>query len=143
MGTYNAKLEDVNAKWYIVDLAGQNLGRSATKIAMMLMGKNKPGYTPHVDTGDYIVVVNAGKIALTGKKLDDKKYYNYSGWIGGMVEKSARELLQSDPQLLIQYAVKGMLPKNSIGRWSLDRLKVFAGPEHIHAAQKPITLSVE
>ncbi|MCK9522226.1 MAG: 50S ribosomal protein L13 [Proteobacteria bacterium] len=143
MGTYNAKPADVNAKWYIVDLAGQNLGRSATKIAMMLMGKHKPTYTPHVDTGDYVVAINAEKVALTGKKLDDKKYYSHTGWVGGLVEKSARELLETNPTMVLQYAVKGMLPKSKLGRQMLSKLKIHAGPapEHGYAAQKPEKLT--
>lgn len=144
MRTYNAKLGDIEARWYIVDAQGLTLGRTASKIAMMLMGKNKPTYTPHVDTGDYVVVVNAEKIKLTGNKLQDKKYYRHSKWMGSLVETSAGELLQKDPTKLIQFAVKGMLPKSRLGTQMFSKLKVHAGPcpEHGYAAQKAEALEL-
>lgn len=144
MRTYNAKPGDLDARWYIVDAQGKTLGRAATQIAMMLMGKNKPTYTPHVDTGDYVIVVNADKIALTGKKLQDKKYYRHSKWMGSLKETSAGELLKKDPTKLIQFAVKGMLPKSRLGTQMLSKLKVHAGPcpEHGYSAQKAETLEL-
>ena len=144
MRTYNAKPGDIQARWYIVDLQGKTLGRAASAIATMLMGKNKPTYTPHVDTGDYVVAINADKIKLTGKKLKDKKYYRHSKWMGSLVETSAGELLQKDPSRLIQYAVKGMLPKSRLGNQMFTKLKVHAGacPEHGYVAQKAETLEL-
>ena len=140
--TYLAKPEEVEKKWYVVDASGKTLGRLATKIATILMGKHKPIYTPHVDTGDYVIVVNAEKIKLTGKKWDQKKYYRHSGYPGGLKVVTARQLLQKHPEKLIFLAVKRMLPKNKLGRKMLRKLKVYAGPEHPHQAQKPETLEL-
>lgn len=144
MRTYNAKPGDIEARWYIVDAQGKTLGRAATKIAMMLMGKDKPTYTPHVDTGAHVVVINAEKINLSGNKLHDKKYYRHSKWMGSLVETSAGELLKKDPTKLIQFAVKGMLPKSRLGTQMLGKLKVYAGPcpEHGYTAQKAETLEL-
>ena len=144
MRTYNAKPGDIEARWFIVDLQGKTLGRAASAIATMLMGKNKPAYTPHVDTGDYVIAINADKIKLTGSKLKDKKYYRHSRWMGSLVETSAGELLQKDPTKLIQFAVKGMLPKSRLGGQMFSKLKVHAGacPEHGYVAQKAETLEL-
>ncbi len=133
--SYVAK--DVEKKWYLVDASGKVLGRLANKIAVVLMGKHKPTYTPHVDTGDYVVVVNADKIVLTGKKLDQKKYYRHSGYPGGLKELTARQMFGKHPEKVIYLAVRRMLPKNKLGRHMLRKLKVYAGPEHPHQAQKP------
>jgi large subunit ribosomal protein L13 len=135
------KKEEVNRDWYVVDAEGQTLGRIATRIALVLMGKNKPNWTPHVDFGNFVVVVNADKVKLTGKKMDDKKYYKHTGYPGGIKEFSARQLLQRNPEKLIQLAVKRMLPKTVLGRRALKRLKIYAGPKHPHQAQKPVELS--
>jgi large subunit ribosomal protein L13 len=144
MRTYNAKPGDIEARWFIVDLQGKTLGRAASAIATMLMGKNKPAYTPHVDTGDYVIAINADKIKLTGTKLKNKKYYRHSRWMGSLVETSAGELLQKDPTKLIQFAVKGMLPKSRLGGQMFSKLKVHAGacPEHGYVAQKAETLEL-
>jgi large subunit ribosomal protein L13 len=144
MRTYNAKPGDIEARWFIVDLQGKTLGRAASAIATMLMGKNKPAYTPHVDTGDYVIAINADKIKLTGTKLKNKKYYRHSKWMGSLVETSAGELLQKDPTKLIQFAVKGMLPKSRLGGQMFSKLKVHAGacPEHGYVAQKAETLEL-
>lgn len=135
--SFMAKPGEVERKWYLVDASGKTLGRLASRIATILMGKHKPIYTPHVDTGDYVVVVNAEKIVLTGKKLDQKKYYRHSGYPGGLKVVTARQLLEKHPERLIYLAVKRMLPKNALGRRMLRKLKVYAGPEHPHQAQKP------
>ncbi|HHF08781.1 MAG: 50S ribosomal protein L13 [Thermotogae bacterium] len=127
----------VERKWYLVDATDVPLGRLATRIALILSGKAKPTYTPHVDTGDFVVVVNAEKIRLTGKKLDQKKYYRHSGYPGGIKERSAREMLAKYPERVIKLAVKRMLPKTKLGDKMLKKLKVYAGPEHKHQAQKP------
>ncbi|MCD6462282.1 MAG: 50S ribosomal protein L13 [Thermotogae bacterium] len=135
--TYFAKPDEVEKKWYVVDVSGKVLGRAATRIAGILMGKTKPQYTPHVDVGDYVIVVNAEKVELTGKKWDQKVYYRHSGYPGGLKAIKARDLLNKHPERLIKLAVKRMLPKNKLGRKMLKKLKVYAGPEHPHAAQKP------
>ncbi|SHH28230.1 50S ribosomal protein L13 [Thermosipho atlanticus] len=135
------KKEEVQRDWYVVDANGQTLGRLATRIALVLMGKNKPNWTPHIDCGNFVVVVNADKIKLTGKKMDQKKYYRHTGYPGGIKEFTARQLLQRNPEKLIQLAVKRMLPKTILGRRALKRLKIYAGPEHPHQAQKPVELS--
>ncbi len=140
--TLMAKPSEIEKKWYVVDATEKTLGRLATKIAMILMGKHKPLYTPHVDTGDYVVVVNAEKVKLTGKKLDQKMYYRHSGYPGGLKMVTARQLLQKHPEKLIYLAVKRMLPKNKLGRRMLKKLKVYAGPEHPHQAQKPQPLEL-
>lgn len=140
MRTPFAKKNEIERKWYLVDAKDAILGRLATKIAEHLRGKNKPVFTPNADTGDFIVVVNADKIKLTGKKLDDKVYYHHSGYPGGIKAETARERLNSDPAGVIRDAVWGMLPKNRLGRTMLKKLKVYRGPEHPHAAQKPETI---
>jgi large subunit ribosomal protein L13 len=137
MKTWNAKAEDVERRWYVVDAEGEVLGRLATRIADTLRGKRKPQYTPHVDTGDFVVVVNAEKIAVTGKKLDDKLYYRHSGYPGGLRSRTLREQLDRRPTEVVRTAVKGMLPRNRLARRQITKLKVYAGPEHPHAAQKP------
>jgi large subunit ribosomal protein L13 len=143
MKTWNAKPGEVQRGWYLVDAEGKNLGRLATQIADTLRGKRKPQFTPHVDTGDFVIVVNAEKIAVTGKKLDDKMYYRHSGYPGGLKERTLREQLERRPTEVIRAAVKGMLPRNKLARQQLTKLKVYAGPEHPHDAQAPKTLEVE
>lgn len=135
--TYMAKPHEVERKWYVVDAAGQTLGRLASEVASILRGKRKPTYTPHVDTGDFVIVINASQIALTGKKLDQKKYRRHTGYPGGLKETTARDMLAKKPEKMIELAVKGMLPKNSLGRKQLKKLKVYAGAEHPHEAQQP------
>src|SRR3954468_400348 len=135
--TWNAKPGEVERRWYLVDAEGKTLGRLATQIADTLRGKGKPEYTPHVDTGDYVVVVNAEKIAVTGKKLDDKLYYRHSGYPGGLRSRSLREQLERLPTGGRRKAVKGMLPRNRLGRQQLTKLKIYAGPDHPHSAQEP------
>ena len=142
MKTFVAKEQDVDRKWYVVDAENKVLGRLATQIAVRLRGKHKPIYTPHADTGDFIVVVNAKKVAMTGSKLDRKIYYRHSGYVGGLKEISARKLLEKKPEDIIRYAVKRMLPKNSLGRRQLKKLKIYAGPEHPHQAQQPEKLEI-
>ena len=140
MKTYQAKKEDFEHKWYLVNAEGKVLGRLSTELAKILKGKNKPTYTPHVDTGDFVIVVNAGKITLTGKKMKDKIYYHHTGYPGGIKEMNAEKLLARKPTEMIRMAVRGMLPKNSLGRQMLRKLKIYAGPNHPHEAQKPISL---
>jgi large subunit ribosomal protein L13 len=142
MKTFSAKPAEVKRDWYLVDATGKTLGRLATEVARRLRGKHKPEYTPHVDTGDYIIIVNAEKIRVTGNKLADKFYYRPTGYIGNMKSINLGKLLQTAPERAIQYAVKGMLPKNSLGRAMFGKLKVYAGPEHRHAAQQPQTLEI-
>ncbi|MCL4475577.1 MAG: 50S ribosomal protein L13 [Nitrospirae bacterium] len=137
MRTQFAKKNEVERKWYLFDAKDRVLGRLAARIATYLRGKNKPIFTPNTDTGDFVVVVNAGKIKLTGKKLDDKVYYHHSGYIGGIKAATAKERMDSDPEGIIMDAVWGMLPKNRLGRAMLKKLKVYRGSEHPHAAQKP------
>ena len=143
MKTWNAKPGEVERRWYLVDAEGKTLGRLATQIADTLRGKRKPQYTPHVDTGDFVVVVNAEKVAVTGKKLDDKRYYRHSGYPGGIRSRTLREELDRRPTEVIRKAVKGMLPRNRLGRAQLTKLKVYAGPEHPHEAQAPQPLTLE
>jgi large subunit ribosomal protein L13 len=143
MKTYQAKKEEVAHHWYLVNAEGKVLGRLAAGVARVLRGKHKPTYTPHVDTGDFIVVVNAGKVSLTGRKLKNKTYYRYTGYPGGIKEMSAEKLLAKKPTEMIRMAVKGMLPKNSLGRQMLRKLKVYAGPNHPHKAQKPVSLELK
>ena len=138
MSTYMAKAENVDRKWYVVDAADKPLGRTATVVAALLRGKHKAEFTPNVDTGDFVIVINAEKAILTGKKLDQKYYRRHSGWIGGLKEIQYRTLMAERPEFAMEAAVKGMLPKNSIGRKAATRLKVYAGSEHNHAAQQPI-----
>ena len=143
MKTYVATPADRQRDWYVVDAEGKTLGRLATRIADTLRGKGKPQYTPHVDTGDFVVVVNAEKIAVTGKKLDDKMYYRHSGYPGGLKERPLREQLERRPTEVLRLAVKGMLPRNRLARQQLRKLKVYAGPEHPHEAQKPKPMEIE
>lgn len=131
----------IERKWYVVDATGYTLGRLASEVAKVLRGKNKPTYTPSMDTGDYVIVVNAEKITVTGKKLDDKVYYNHSGWVGGLKETTLREMLAKHPERVIEHAVKGMLPKGPLGREMYTKLHVYVGPDHKHAAQKPEALT--
>jgi large subunit ribosomal protein L13 len=142
MKTYFATSENTEHKWYLVDASGKVLGRLATQIAKYLRGKHKPEYTPHADAGDYIVVVNAEKIKVTGKKKQDKVYYRHSGFPGGIKETSFEKLQEKDPTQIIELAVKGMLPKNPLGRDMLRKLKVYAGSEHPHIAQQPVTIDL-
>jgi large subunit ribosomal protein L13 len=142
MKTWNAKPGAVERHWYVVDAEGQTLGRLATQIADTLRGKRKPEYTPHIDTGDFVVVVNAEKIAVTGQKLDQKMYHRHSGYPGGLRSRTLREQLDRRPTEVIRKAVKGMLPRNRLGRAQLGKLKVYAGPEHPHQAQSPQPLEV-
>ena len=142
MKTYSAKPESVQREWFIVDAAEQTLGRLATEIALRLKGKHKPEYTPHVDTGDYIVVINADKIRVTGNKTTDKMYYRHTGYPGGLRSISFDKLLDHKPEMIIEQAVKGMLPKNPLGRDMYRKLKVYAGSEHPHTAQQPQTLEI-
>ena len=137
MKSYMAATADVERKWYVVDAAGQTLGRLSSEIAKVLRGKNKPIFTPHIDTGDYVIVVNAEKIKATGKKLDQKIYYSHSDYPGGMREVTLREMIAKKPADVITLSVKGMLPKGPLGRSMLKKLHVYAGAEHPHAAQKP------
>ena len=143
MNTYMAKAEDVQRKWYVVDAEGVVLGRLASQVASILRGKHKPTYTPHVDTGDYVIVLNADKIVLTGKKLDQKVYYHHTGFPGGLKETVSRRLLAEKPEFAIQHAIVGMLPKGPLGRKMAKKLKVYAGSEHEHAAQQPETLVIK
>ena len=142
MKTFSAKPAEVRRDWFVVDATGKTLGRLSTEIARRLRGKHKPEYTPHVDTGDYIVVVNAEKIRVTGNKLKDKIYHRHTGYIGSLKSVSLQKLLDEAPERVLQYAVKGMLPRGPLGRQMLSKLRVFAGPEHTHAAQQPVTLEV-
>lgn len=140
MKTYMASTANVERKWYVVDAEGKTLGRLTSQIAAVLRGKNKPIFTPHIDTGDYVIVINADKIKVTGKKLGQKIYYNHSDYPGGMRETTLAEMLAKKPERVIELAVKGMLPKGPLGRSMYSKLHVYAGPEHPHAAQKPEVL---
>jgi large subunit ribosomal protein L13 len=142
MKTYVATPNDRDRTWVLVDAEGKTLGRLATQLADLLRGKNKPEYTPHVDTGDFVVVVNAEKIAVTGKKLTDKRYYRHSGYPGGMKSRSLEEMLEVKPEEVIRKAVKGMLPRNRLARKQITKLKIYTGPEHPHTAQKPQQLEI-
>ena len=141
MKTYMANPDKIERKWYVVDAEGCTLGRLASEIAKVLRGKNKPEFTPHVDTGDYVVVVNAEKVKVTGKKLQQKIYYNHSDYVGGMRETTLAELMDKKPEKVIELAVKGMLPKGPMGRDMIKKLHVYAGPEHKQQAQKPEVLT--
>ncbi len=143
MKTYSAKASDIEQRWYVVDADGQTLGRLATRIADTLRGKRKPEYTPHIDSGDFVVVVNAEKIAVTGKKLDEKRYYRHSGYPGGLRARTLREQLERRPTEVLRTAVKGMLPRNRLARRQITKLKIYAGPEHPHAAQSPEPLPLD
>jgi large subunit ribosomal protein L13 len=142
MKTFTATNETVQRDWYVVDATGKNLGRLASELARRLRGKHKPVYTPHVDTGDYIVVVNAGQIAVTGNKLQDKKYHRFTGYVGNLKTETLAQALERHPERVIEIAVKGMLPKGPLGRAMYRKLKVYAGAEHPHAAQQPQVLDI-
>ena len=137
MKTFVAKEQDITKKWYVVDAKDKVLGRIATEIAVRLRGKHKPIFTPHADMGDFVVVINADKLKLTGRKWDNKIYYRHSGYIGGLKQITAKKLLEKRPEDILRFAVRGMLPKNSLGRRQLKKLKVYAGPDHPHQAQQP------
>ena len=141
MKTFMASPATIDRKWYVVDAAGMTLGRLASEVAKVLRGKNKPIFTPHIDTGDYVIIVNAEKVKVTGKKLDQKIYHHHSDYVGGMKETTLREKLAKKPEEVVEMAVKGMLPKGPLGRQMYTKLYVYAGPEHKHAAQKPETLT--
>jgi large subunit ribosomal protein L13 len=143
MGSYMARVEDVKKEWWVVDASNLTLGRLASEIASILRGKRKPIFTPNVDTGDFVVVVNAEKVAVTGKKLTDKIYYHHSGYPGGIKSTTLEKLINEKPERVIEKAVWGMLPKNSLGRQMIRKLKVYAGPEHPHQAQQPKVLEVK
>ncbi len=143
MKTYSAKAETVERDWFLIDADGKALGRLASEIARRLRGKHKAIYTPHVDTGDYIVVINAEKVKVTGNKAKDKMYYRHSGYMGGLKEINFEDLIQKAPERVIETAVKGMLPKNPLGRAMFRKLKVYAGPQHKHAAQQPQVLEIQ
>ena len=140
MSTFMAKQETISRKWYVIDAAGKPLGKTAAAAATILRGKHRPEFTPHVDCGEYVIIINAEKALLTGKKLDQKFYYRHSGYIGGLKSVSYRKLMAEKPEFAMTKAVKGMLPHNSIGDKAITRLKVFAGPTHNHAAQQPIAV---
>ena len=141
MKTYMANPDKIERKWYVVDAEGQTLGRLSAEIAKVLRGKNKPVYTPHIDTGDYVIIINAEKVAVTGKKLDQKVYYHHSDYVGGMKETTLKEMMAKKPEKVLELAVKGMLPKGPLGRSMIKKLHVYAGPEHKHEAQKPEVLT--
>lgn len=143
MKSYMAKKHEVPRRWFVVDAQGKVLGRLASRIAMMLRGKNKPEFTPHADTGDFVVVVNVDQVKLTGKKLDQKIYYRHSGYTGGLKETSARQMMKKKPEEVLRHAVRGMLPKNSLGRQQLKKLKIYTGADHPHQAQQPVPLTWE
>ena len=140
MSTFMAKANEVERKWYVIDAADKPLGKTAVKAADILRGKHRPEFTPHVDCGEFVIVINASNAVLTGKKLENKYYRHHSGYIGGLKEIQYKELMEKNPEMAVMLAVKGMLPKNSIGAKSLTRLKVYAGAEHDNAAQKPVVL---
>lgn len=141
MKTFMASPDTINRKWYVVDAEGKTLGRLASEIAKVLRGRHKPIFTPHMDTGDYVIVVNAEKIKVSGKKLDQKIYYKHSGYVGGMKETTLKDMLKKHPERVVEYAVKGMLPKGPLGRQMYRKLFVYVGPVHKHAAQKPEALT--
>ena len=143
MNTFMANPETIEKKWYVVDANGKTLGRLAATVASVLRGKNKPTFTPHVDTGDYVIVINAEKVAVTGKKLDDKVYSHHSEYVGGLKTVTLREMLAAKPTTVIEKAVRGMLPKGALGNQMYKKLHVYAGPEHPHAAQQPEVLEIE
>lgn len=143
MKSFMASPSTIEKKWYVVDAAGHTLGRLASEVASVLRGKNKPIYTPHIDTGDYVIIVNADKIKVTGKKLDQKIYYSHSAYVGGMKETTLKDMLAKKPEYVISHAVKGMLPKGPLGRQMLKKLHVYAGAEHGHEAQKPEVLDIK
>nr|WP_230869814.1 MULTISPECIES: 50S ribosomal protein L13 [Halanaerobiaceae] len=142
VSTFMAKPDQVERKWYLVDASDKTLGRLATKVADILRGKHKPSFTPHIDTGDFVIIINAEKIKLTGKKWDQKKYYRHSGYPGGIKETTYKDLVKKKPELIIEKAVKGMIPHNKLGRQVVKKLKVYAGSEHPHQAQQPEELEL-
>ena len=142
MNTYMAKAAEVERKWYVVDASGMVLGRLASQVANILRGKNKPIYTPHVDTGDFVIIINADKVVLTGKKLDQKIYYHHTGYAGGLKETKYRALMATKPEFAVRHAVVGMLPKGTLGRQMARKLKIYAGADHPHAAQQPEQLEL-
>jgi len=142
MKTFNAKPAEVSRQWFVIDASGKTLGRLSTEVARRLRGKHKPEYTPHVDTGDYIVIVNAEKVRVTGNKAQDKMYYRHTGYIGNLKQTNFSDLISSHPERVIQKAVKGMLPKNPLGRAMFKKLKVYAGPDHTHQSQQPQPLEI-
>ena len=141
--THYAKKGEVQRNWVLIDADGATLGRLATKAAMILRGKNKPQYTPNTDTGDFVVVINADKVQLTDVKADHKEYWRYSGWLGGLKKESFKEAMEKHPERVVEHAIKGMLPHTSLGRQQATKLKVYAGPEHPHAAQNPVKIDLE
>jgi large subunit ribosomal protein L13 len=143
MGTYSAKKEDIKRSWFVVDANGKTLGRLASAVAAVLKGKTKPIFTTHVDTGDFVIVVNAGKVHLTGRKLDNKTYYSHSGYPGGLKSITAGTLMKTHPEDVIKMAVEGMLPKTRLGKQMLSKLKIYAGEQHPHAAQQPAEMKVK
>ena len=143
MKTFMQKKENIERNWYVIDAEGKTLGRVATKAAHVLSGKHKVTYTPYVDCGDYVIIVNADKVVLTGNKLEDKKYYNHSGFPGGLRERNAKEMIEKYPEEMVERAVKGMLPHNRLGRQMYKKLFVYAGPEHKHSAQHPKEIKVD
>jgi len=142
MKTFVAKEHEIEKKWYLIDAKERVLGRLASEIASILRGKNKPIFTPHMDAGDYVVVINADKVILTGRKIEKKMYYHHSGYVGGLKKTTAKEMLVKKPENLIKFAVKGMLPKNSLGRRQLTKLKIYAGQDYPHQAQQPEKLEI-
>jgi len=142
MKTYSARPKDINREWYVVDAAGVTLGRLASKIAHILRGKHKPTYTPSMDVGDHVIVINAEKVAVTGRKAQTKKYYRHSGYLGGLKETTFEKLIAKHPERIVELAIKGMLPHNSLGRAMYRKLKVYAGSEHPHTAQQPKPLDI-
>ena len=142
MSTYMAKAETIERKWYVIDAAGKPVGKTAVAAANILRGKHRPEFTPHADCGEFVIIINAAKAVFTGKKLTEKMYYRHSGYIGGLKSVSAKQLMEEKPEKVLEYAVKGMLPKNSIGAKSLTRLRVYAGAEHEQQAQKPVAYEV-
>jgi large subunit ribosomal protein L13 len=140
--TFSAKKEEVKRDWLLVNASGETLGRLASKVAMILRGKHKPIYTPHVDTGDFVVIINAEKINLTGKKMENKRYYHHTGYPGGIKSITVKDMLKKEPKNVIKFAVKGMLPKNPLGRMMIKKLKVYSGEEHPHQAQKPKQIKI-
>ena len=142
MSTYMPKASEITRDWYVIDAAGQTLGKVATKAADLIRGKHKPTFVPHLDCGDYVIVINADKIVLTGKKLEQKMYYHHTGYIGNLKQVDYGTLMKTKPEFVVTKAVKGMVPDTTIGRSALTRLRVFAGPEHDHAAQKPVAVEL-
>ena len=143
MSTFIAKKETLDRKWYVIDASGKTLGKVAVTAATILNGKHRPEYTPHVDCGEFVIVINAAKVVLTGKKLENKIHYHHSGYIGGLKQVKYKEIMATRPELAVNYAVKGMLPKNSIGDASITRLRVYAGPEHKQQAQQPNAIEIQ